>query len=116
MRWTGESWGNAYIGNSEANTRTGIGAYFWPNGNKYYGEWKNGAREGLGSFFNVNGEIQAGKFENNTFVSEGMGFGAINVGTVLEEPKAVPVIVEDKSTSAPAPTSVNLKKKKKNKK
>lgn len=115
MRWTGDSWGNAYIGNSEANTRTGIGAYFWPNGNKYYGEWQNGSRNGLGTFFNSNGDIQAGKFENNNFISEGMGFGQVEVGEPLNEPKLERIVLKDKSSeipSAPAPSN-NKKKKRK---
>ncbi|MES2800049.1 MAG: C1 family peptidase [Bacteroidota bacterium] len=101
MRWTGQSWGNAYVGNSEANSRAGIGAYYWPNGNKYYGEWSNGARNGLGAFFNINGEIQAGSFQNNNFVTEGLGFGnqAVEIGTVIEEPKAPSVVIKDKSTT-----------------
>lgn len=115
MRWIGESWGNAYIGNSDANTRTGIGAYFWPNGNKYYGEWQNGSRNGLGTFFNSNGDIQAGKFENNNFVSEGMGFGQIEVGEPLSEPKMERIVIKDKSTAVQSVISPIKNKKKKGK-
>jgi hypothetical protein len=115
MRWIGESWGNAYVGNSESNTRTGIGAYFWPNGNKYYGEWQNGSRNGLGTFFNANGDIQAGKFENNNFVSEGMGFGAAEVGVPLSEPKVERIVIKDKSSAIQQNVPSGKTKKKKGK-
>ena len=114
MRWTGSSWGNAYIGNAESNTRNGIGAYFWPNGNRYYGEWKNGNREGYGTFFNANGEIQAGKFENNTYLSEGLGFGSIEQDKTLDDPSNAPPFLEDKMTNQPIPIPIKSKKKRKN--
>jgi hypothetical protein len=113
MRWTGESWGNSYLGNSESNVRTGIGAYFWPNGNKYYGEWQGGNRNGLGAFFNSNGDIQAGSFENNNFISEGLGFGNGTQAKVLEDPANSMEIKGDKST---APSLNQVKPTKKNKK
>jgi hypothetical protein len=113
LRWIGENWGNAYIGNSDADTRTGIGAYFWPNGNKYYGEWQNGTRNGLGTFFHANGEIHAGKFENNNFVSEGMGFGQIEVSKPLSEPKMERIVINDRSTLIHSVTIPTKNKKKK---
>ncbi len=115
MRWIGVSWGNTYIGNSDANTRTGIGAYFWPNGNKYYGEWQNGNRNGLGTFFNANGDIQAGKFENNNFISEGMGFGQVEIDLPLLDPKVEQIVITDKSTLIQQDTNPKNSKKKKGK-
>lgn len=115
MRWIGESWGNTYIGNSEANTRIGVGAYFWPNGNKFFGEWQNGNRNGLGTFFNTNGDIQAGKFENNNFISEGMGFGSVEVGVPMNDPKMEQILIKDKSSDIQKSIPTDNKKKKKGK-
>jgi hypothetical protein len=115
MRWFGESWGNAYIGNCESNTRTGIGSYKWPNGNMYMGEWKDGKREGIGAFFNTNGETQAGKFINNNFESEGLGFGEVKLDDALEDPKLEVITIENKSTE-PKVGSADKKTKSKKKK
>jgi hypothetical protein len=112
MRWTGEHWGNAYVGYSESNSREGIGAYYWPNGNVYIGEWKGGKRHGIGSFFKKDGDTQAGKFEDNNFISEGLGFGETEIDEPMIDPKNG-LNVSDKSTSKEIIQSTTIKKKKK---